>query len=184
VLARWVGPIAAASLLLYLVGSSAVRGWWALAPYLRFVARSFAERPDTTVWETLASATTAPRAAAATALLASVGVGIAGWWGMRGSRAAAPMGWVAGMVAAVLPAQIMATLWWPDGQGRLTNEALAAWHLILLVPAWGWALWSWWSRRATHPTRPGRTTPLGPDEGAPDIAPWWALPVVAGAVVV
>jgi len=71
---------------------------------------------------------------------------------MAGRPGAAPIGWVLGIGAGIVPTLMVALVRWPDGQGGITNAALVAVQLPVVAAAW---LWSHWSRSRVAGTAPG-----------------------------
>ncbi len=187
-LAPWVGALSLVSLAGYVAVSPAVAQWRASAGYLRFVARTFLEQPRPAIWSPEVTPVPGVPLLAAVALCAALAVGAAVWVAMRRQPGAAAMGWVAGMLAAVIPPQVVALVWWPDGQGKLSPGVLAGAHLLLVPAAWAWA---WYEHRARPPHEframpkvrlaQRHAAPRAP--AVPDSSPWWVLPVVAAAVV-
>jgi hypothetical protein len=178
-----------ASLAVYVAVSPAVAQWRTAAGYLRFVAREFLAQPRTATWSPEVTPVPGVPVLAAVALCAALAVGAAVWVAMRRQPGAAAMGWVAGMLAAVIPPQVVALVWWPDGQGKLSPGVLAGAHLLLVPAAW---VWAWYEHRA-RPPHEFRAAPkvrlaerlAAPRHPAvPDSSPWWVLPVVVAAVVV
>lgn len=134
-----LGVAALASLALYIAGSQAVVQWREGVEYLSFVLQSFAKTPTL---RPLPFDGPSPPLAWLTAAIAMASCIAVGWLvarGMRASRGAAPMGWAAGLAAAVVPPMVIATTRWPDGQGSVTNGVLAVGHALLVPLAWWWA---------------------------------------------
>lgn len=137
--AALVGVLALCSLALYLGLSSAVRVWFENAAYLGFVISSWVKAP---VSLTVQYAVPVPLERALTVFVslgASVGTGIGVARALRPHAAAAPLGWVAGLLVAVVPAMLLAMLRWPDGGGLLSGWVeLAATILVAAV----WMAWA------------------------------------------
>lgn len=174
-----LGVAALGSLVLYLALSRAVVQWREGVGYLWFVLRSFAKTP--VVRPLPFDGPAAPLAFLTTALSAAACVAVGGLVarGMRASRGAAPMGWAAGLTAAVLPPMLVAIARWPDGQGSLTNGVLTIGHLLLVPLAF------WWSR-AQPAERVVRTAPPPPTRDAPpdleDLPRYWTTIVLVAAI--
>ncbi|MCE2902009.1 MAG: glycosyltransferase family 39 protein [Gemmatimonas sp.] len=173
------GLAAVGSLALYLAQSQAVVQWRSGVDYLAFVLRSFAQTPVLHPIPLDGPALPWAFGTMAVGLAACVAVG---WFvsrGMRASRGAAPMGWVAGLAAAVVPPMLIASARWPDGQGSVTNGVLAIGHALLVPLAW------WWARSQPF-NRVVRTAPLPPRSSAPpplaDLPRGWATILLVVAV--
>ena len=136
-----VALLSVASLVAYLVNSKAVaemvKGW----SYLSFTTRSLIADPHLRVFA-FPIATSVVQVLTFIAFVAScIAVGLLVARGMRGNSGAAPMGWVAGLSAAVVPTMLVVAVGgWPDGRGFLRNVPLIFAQLPVVVAVWLWSL--------------------------------------------
>jgi hypothetical protein len=177
---RWaplVGALALCSLALHLTTSDAVQVWLDNAGYLGFVVASWFRAPVAPAMAFDVPVTPMQAITAAVGVLASIGTGIGVARAVRPHAAAAPLGWVTGLLVAVVPAMLVAMLRWPDGGGLLSGWVeLAA---IVLVAA---ACMAWTTHAAAKPFRPPGSTPDDPsdgDDGDRAFERWsrWLLPL-------
>ena len=160
-----VALLSVASFVAYLVNSKAVaemvKGW----SYLSFTTRSLIAAPHLHVFA-FPIATSVVQVLTFIAFVAScIAVGLLVARGMRGTSGAAPMGWVAGLSAAVVPTMLVVAVGgWPDGRGLLRNAPLVLAQMPLVLVAW---LWS--RTQATRPVSP--FTALSPADD--DLSTWW-----------
>ncbi|MBL0938219.1 MAG: hypothetical protein IBJ03_04945 [Gemmatimonadaceae bacterium] len=128
------------SAMLYLWQSRAVAIWLEQADYLGFVIASYVKAPRVSTISLHVPRTWLSITSAIVTALASVA---SGWLVYRAAfvsiarqRAAAPLGLVVGLGVFVVPPLLLATVGWPDGAGLVTNENVAALHLVLLGVIW------------------------------------------------
>jgi hypothetical protein len=110
------------------------------------------------------------------ALVSTVGIGVLVTHHMRGHPAAAAMGWTIALVAAVLPPQLLAVAFPPDGAGRLTNPAIALMHLLLALMTAAWVL-----RPQAYPSETTSGIAATEDPGPPRS---WNVRILLGVVAV
>lgn len=187
---RWaplVGALAICSFAIHLATSDAVAVWLSNARYLAFVLMSWFRDPVAPAIRFDVAVTPVQAITAFGGVLASIGTGLGVARAFRPHAAAAALGWVMGLLVAVVPAGLVAMLRWPDGGGLVSGWVELAATVLVAAACMAWA-----TRTALTPIREPLVTTddLPTAEGADDAGARWArwlmplLVVLAVAVAI
>lgn len=154
-----LGIIAAISLLVWLSSSRAVAVWMEQRAYLGFVLHSFATKPAIRAIPFRNTVDPWTSITTVVSVLTVIAIGHMAARALRQHRAAPAFGLTVALAAAGLPAMIVATIWWPDGQGNISAPVMALGHLLALGAC------AWWTARTgpvgeARASQPPTPTPM------------------------